>query len=656
MMLSSRLLLTRCYHRAATASSHSRSRARPKSQSQSISKFRKPSSSSTPPGLNLKLDPRKDGNFEDFKVRRDLATRLSAGHNISAPTSTEKKILTILRSNYSLLSRNAPGTGKSTSLLLHGLNVRTIRAGKYDPSETFPRPNVPQSLLLLNSSFSVMQCQQFYNELYPSPEDKLRAPAHFLYRSPSPEIESQQLAHPTFKLHCHLIVATAPRLLDVISADVSCLPQLDRLAFIGVDDADEQLLSDPNAKGQLNLSNADSKRKPTPSETLIDFLVLLAEDPLGIQFAFVNSSSVSANLRQLIEFKNWATTKPGANAVGLKKLVAVGNPEIDMSKVLPYRRIPKDVKFHALTVKPVQLAEQQQQQQQKQTFEFKNVKIPDVPTGLDAVLELSSPETKSFDAEYRSYRLSLLRKRSNQMKNQHQSKDAASYIFPALKQFLQSDGISKDADKVKAPLLVVIPDTASLKGTLTNLRKLGINAKILAPVRAHFPQNDATTATGNGNGSNVNDEYSTYKDFVSQQDNGAPAVLLTSLHSIKGTSFPNLSTLVCLGIDTVKDAHTLVTLATRLRSHSGLIESESDSNTDNDSDSSDASAAAADKLEKKVVLLAPKNDFGSREALALYRVIFECGLKGIDPVRGVEMESLADYELPSDVDADALED
>ncbi|GMM33001.1 hypothetical protein DASC09_003260 [Saccharomycopsis crataegensis] len=572
--------------------------------------------------FKLSVDPSVNSSFSELKmVPRVTDVLPNIKINPNYPTTTQRKILSVLSAKYSLLSRHHPGTGKSMSFLLHSLN---LRVNKVSNNATLKNKNdiLPSGLLLMNSANCVLQCRDLFRKMYPTPND-LPFSVEFLYRSSESEVEERQveslLSNST---KCHLIVSTPSRLLDIISqSSPSSLPDLQNLRFIGVDDADSQLLDANNEE----IIDYNQPHKAQPAELLIDYLVKNNRKSEFLQLGFLNSTSINANLRSFLEHKTdaWFSGKDTKS----NNCVTIGAPEIDIYKTISGRRISKDIEVIGIATS---------KSEENQVI-LKNIKIPDIPeAGSQLLKEISSPETQKFDKEFKKYRLSA------DVKSKINNEQFLNESFESLRFFL------KDILGKKESPLLVIPDTISI----LKVQELLVNNNI-----------DSKIWKINGPSDKL---YSTFEDFMKHKAGENPKILISSMHGIGGITFPQLKTIIGFGIDTFKDSNAFVKLASRLRYwRKGLVDpvkeftyvldqmdkpSESTGNAVESEETIHETGKNEVKNTSKIILFTSKKDFCAREALALYRTILKSGLKRLNPINRCPVETLSDYNFDSKQD------
>ncbi|CDK25151.1 unnamed protein product [Kuraishia capsulata CBS 1993] len=289
------------------------------------------------PDLQLKYDPREIGGFDTFGVSPLVVQALNQTFpEVKDPTETQKKILSVLGSGFSVIAKETQGSGKSFSALLHALSRPRALTYLGKPATT--------TLILVKTSSLARQYELQLLRILDRFDGETAKVAQFLYRCNDKTEEKAQLEKWKTLEPPHIIVATPQRLLDAILESGS--PNglgLSDLRLIICDDA-EFLFVD----GATSMAKKKNKKKK-PAESVMNYLLELRDserDPkLGTpirkqsaQMAFF-IDTMSSEFIQMLQKRNW---------VNWENLKMVGVSAMSHEKDGKELLLPSNVKVSAV--------------------------------------------------------------------------------------------------------------------------------------------------------------------------------------------------------------------------------------------------------------------------------------------------------------------
>ncbi|KAI0463127.1 hypothetical protein LJB42_003146 [Komagataella kurtzmanii] len=366
--------------------------------------------------LKIKFDPRFEGSFKDFGIFSRLDRQLNEKSHISRPTDNQRRILSILCSGISVLAVASQRSGSSTCLLLYALSIRG------------------RSLLLAPTTLALLQLQKLCHSL--EVQD-----VAFLYRS-SEEDELNQEKQLDLKTP-QVIVATPQRMLDLISKNNSdpLFMRLHELNFLGVDDADIQLLND-------NRKVVHER----PAQILINYIMKLKETISStkniqpLQFGFIETLDISNKLLNMIEENKWNVSRT---------LLPIGL--LAKGDVLARARINQSARLSIVIG------------DSRKVLDFK---LPPLSTGMEVLSKIRSPIGKEFDENAKKHLTTQLQK----------DKTLSQFISDEILDALPT--VSAKLRKKKS--LLICPDSITIRTIMEQLTKLGYSSKQLSSSTTNF--------------------------------------------------------------------------------------------------------------------------------------------------------------------------
>ncbi|ANZ77879.1 BA75_04907T0 [Komagataella pastoris] len=366
--------------------------------------------------LKIKFDPRFEGSFKDFGVSTRLDRQLSEKLHINQPTDTQRRILSILCSDLSVLAVSSQRSGNSTCLLLYALSMKG------------------RSLLLAPTTLAVLQLQKLCHSL------EVEGVA-FLYRSSEEEELNQgkQLDLKTPKV----IVATPQRMLDLISEKKSdpLFMNLHELNFLGVDDADMQLLND-------NKKVVHER----PAQILINYIIKLKETVTSnknsqpLQFGFIETLDISNKLLNMIKENKWNASRT---------LLPIGL--LAKGDVLARARINQSASLSIVI---------------SDSKKVLDLKLPPLSSGMEVLSKIRSPIGREFDENAKKHLTSQLQN----------DKTLSQFISAEV-----SDALSAVSMKLKTKKsLLICPDSITVRTIMEQLTALGYSSKQLSSSTTNF--------------------------------------------------------------------------------------------------------------------------------------------------------------------------
>lgn len=524
----------------------------------------------------IRFDFSKDNvTFTDFFIPGKLLSSITQYLKSETPTEYQKRFFAVARSFMSTVAQGDQGSGRSTALLMHAINLKRL----------FSRGSGINSLIIVRNKETVEYYKKLANDMLSNISTKNKSGddskknaniIQGLYRSDETTEMNQNELLNTISTP-HVLVTTPHRLLDLISSKGMGFLKIKNLSLIAVDDFETMAPSD----------FTENERQP-PVVQLLDYVTKLQQlnskyDLPNTQMIF-NIGQNTGDFVEQIKQKEW---------INWNKFVSLAT--FCKAEELPYRNsVAKNVCVSPVLISPY--SNKSGKKLKINLFDTTKIEFGDsMPEWLDKRISYGNLGEDDF-----MYVKQRNIKRSS-MSNNLKKIEMEVFIFGLIKLMKK-----KDSPIGNKKVLLVHPDEISGYQIHELLKKSNKISKTF--------------------------DVKTDLDFFitpTPIDEADPQILTVNTSALSSIPFKGLSDIVCLGIDTLKSVQNFASIAGRFRDSTGIIPQ------NQFGDFGERKSEPKSVPENNIIILLPELDFEYRERKFLERLLLCCGLVEQRPVIGV---------------------
>ncbi|OUM54098.1 hypothetical protein BVG19_g3445 [[Candida] boidinii] len=514
--------------------------------------------------------------FADFFKPGKLLSSITQYLKSETPTEYQKRFFAVTRSFLSTVAQGDQGSGRSTALLMHAINLK----------RPFSRGFGINSLIIVRNKETVEYYKKLADNMLSNISTKNKQTGddakknanviQGLYRADETTEAKQNDLLNTIPTP-HVLVTTPHRLLDLISSKGMGFLKIKNLSMIAVDDFET-----------MAPANFTESERQAPVVQLLDYVTKLQQlnsryDLPNTQMVF-NIGQNTGDFVEQIKQKEW---------INWNKFVSLAT--FCKAEELPYRNsVAKNVCVSPILISPY--SNKIGKKLKINLFDATKIEFGDsMPEWLDKRVSYGN-----FGEDDYMYIKQRNIKRSTMSSNLKKI-ETEIFIFGLIKLMKK-----KDSPIGNKKFLLVHPDEISGFQIHELLEKSNKISKIF-DVKADL-------------------DFFITPETIDKSD---PQILTINTSALSSIPFKGLNEIVCLGIDTLKSVQNFASIAGRFRDSTGLI------SQNQFGDFGDNKSEPTSKPENNIIILLPELDFEYRERKFLEKLLLCCGLVDQRPVIGV---------------------